>query len=177
MRHANTNDLPAADDNVTYEQIFENHAKALWAEAYRLLKDSQEAKDIVQDLIIEIWEKRSLSNVQTNVRSYLFQSLRYKCYRHMKTKDSEAFKKNAWSFCQDSATNAATNMEREELNRTISAAIKALPLQSSNIFKQVFIEGKKRKEVALDLGLSINTVNVHIHTACKKLQEKLKKIL
>ncbi|MCF6407018.1 sigma-70 family RNA polymerase sigma factor [Chitinophaga filiformis] len=177
MRHANTNDLPLADDNVTYENIFQNHAKALWAEAYRLLKDSQDAKDIVQELIIEIWEKRSLSNVQTNVRSYLFQSLRYKCYRFIKTKDTEEGKKDAWSFCQDAATKAETSIENEELKRTISAAIKTLPLQSSNIFTQVFIEGKKRKEVALDMGLSINTVNVHIYTACKKLQEKLKKIL
>lgn len=177
MRHANTNDLLAADDNVTYENIFENHAKALWAEAYRLLKDSQDAKDIVQDLIIEIWEKRSLSNVQTNVRSYLFQSLRYKCYRYIKNRNTEDCKKDAWSFCQDLAAKAETSMENEELNRSISAAIKALPHQSSNIFTQVFIEGKKRKEVALDMGISINTVNVHIYTACKKLQEKLKKIL
>lgn len=177
MRHANTNDLPVADDNVTYEHIFENHAKALWAEAYRLLKDSQDAKDIVQELIIEIWEKRSLSKVQTNVRSYLFQSLRYKCFRYIKNRDTEECKKDAWSFCQDFATKAENSMEKEELNRSISAAIKALPLQSCNIFTQVFIEGKKRKEVAVDMGLSINTVNVHIYTACKKLQEKLKKIL
>jgi RNA polymerase sigma-70 factor (family 1) len=177
MRHANTNDLPAADDNVTYELIFENHAKALWAEAYRLLKDSQEAKDMVQDLIIEIWEKRSLSNVQTNVRSYLFQSLRYKCYRYIKTKDSEEMKKNAWSFCQDISTKAESNIEKDELKRSISAAIQTLPVQSSTVFTQVFIEGRKRKEVALDMGLSINTINVHIHTACKKLQEKLKKNL
>ncbi|MBW8683742.1 sigma-70 family RNA polymerase sigma factor [Chitinophaga rhizophila] len=177
MRHANTNDLHRADDNVTYETIFQNHAKALWAEAYRLLKDSQEAKDLVQDLIIEIWEKRSLSNVQTNVRSYLFQSLRYKCYRHIKTKDTEETRKNAWSFFQDFVTKSESGLEREELKRSISAAIQTLPLQSSNIFTQVFIEGKKRKEVALDMGLSINTVNVHIHTACKKLQEKLKKVL
>jgi len=177
MRHANTNDLPAADDNVTYELIFESHAKALWAEAYKLLRDSQEAKDIVQDLIIEIWEKRSLSNVQTNVRSYLFQSLRYKCYRHIKTRDAEDSKRNAWSFCQELDAKAETKMEKDELRRSITAAIKSLPLQSSNIITQVFIEGKKRKEVALDLGLSINTVNVHIHTAFKKLQEKLKKVL
>jgi RNA polymerase sigma-70 factor (ECF subfamily) len=177
MRHANTNDLPVADDNVTYENIFEDHAKALWAEAYRLLKDSQDAKDIVQELIIEIWEKRSLSKVQTNVRSYLFQSLRYKCYRYIKNRDSEDCKKDAWSFCQDISTKAETGIEKEELKRSIAAAIKTLPLQSSNIFTQVFIEGRKRKEVAIDLGLSINTVNVHIYTACKKLQEKLKKLL
>lgn len=177
MRHANTNDLPVADDNVTYERIFQNHSKALWADAYRFLKDSQDAKDIVQDLIAEMWEKRSLSNVQTNVQSYLFQSLRYKCYRYLKTKGTEECKKDAWSICQELATKAETNIENEELNRSISAAIKTLPLQSSNIFTRVFIDGKKRKEVAVDLGLSINTVNVHIYTACKKLQEKLKKVL
>lgn len=177
MRHANTNDLPAADDIVTYELIFESHAKALWAEAYRLLRDSQDAKDIVQDLIIEIWEKRSLSNVQTNVRSYLFQSLRYKCYRHIKTRSAEDTKKNAWSFCQDLAEKAELKMEKDELRRSIIAAIKSLPMQSSNIMTQVYIEGKKRKEVALDLGLSINTINVHIHTALKKLNERLKKVL
>jgi RNA polymerase sigma-70 factor (family 1) len=177
MRHANTNGQQhIAVDDITYEEIFGQYTKALWAEAYRLLQDVQEAKDVVQELIIEIWEKRSLANVQTNVRSYLFQSLRYKCYRYIKTKDAESQKKADWSFFQDISSKAETRMESEERKKQIYSAIRTLPLQSSNIFTQVFIEGRKRKDVAEELGISINTVNVHIYTACKKLQQQLKKL-
>lgn len=178
MRHANTNDLQQqpADDEVTYENIFKQYAKALWAEAYRLLQDQQEAKDLVQELLIEIWEKRSLKNIESTVLSYLFQSIRYKCYRYIRNKNAEESKAAAWSFFQEDTTAIESRIEKSELQQSIAAAIRTLPMQSSNIFTQVFIEGKKRKEVAADMGISINTVNVHIYTACKKLKEKLRKI-
>lgn len=179
MRHANTNGLQqqekSADDEGTYENIFKLYAKALWAEAYRLLHDQQEAKDLVQELLIEIWEKRSLKNIETTVMSYLFQSIRYKCYRYIKNKHAEENKAAAWSFFQEDCTKTESRIEKLELQQSIAAAISALPMQSSNIFTQVFIEGKKRKEVAADMGISVNTVNVHIYTACKKLKEKLGK--
>jgi RNA polymerase sigma-70 factor (ECF subfamily) len=178
MRHANTNDPQnkPADDEVTYGNIFKQYAKALWAEAYRLLQDQQEAKDLVQELLIEIWEKRSLKNIESTVLSYLFQSIRYKCYRYIRNKNAEENKVAAWSFFQEDTTKIESRIEKSELQQSIAAAIRTLPLQSSSIFTQVFIEGKKRKEVAADMGISINTVNVHIYTACKKLKEKLKKI-
>lgn len=176
MSHADTNGPQMRDGHLTYEQVFEQYAKALWAEAYRLVLDSQEAKDIVQELIIEIWEKRSLANVQTSIRSYLFQSLRYKCYRFIRLKDNEMQKKADWLLFQDSNTKGETRLEKEELKRSINTAIRNLPGQASNIFTQVYIEGKKRKEVAEELGISVNTVNVHIYTACKKLQQQLKKV-
>ncbi|SFD03201.1 RNA polymerase sigma-70 factor, ECF subfamily [Chitinophaga sp. CF118] len=181
MRHANTNNLrqecQPADDEVTYENIFKLYAKALWAEAYRLLQDQQEAKDLVQELLIEIWEKRSLKNIETTVMSYLFQSIRYKCYRYIRNKNAEEHKAAAWSFFQEDYTKIESNIERQELQQSIAAAISTLSMQSSKIFTQVFIEGKKRKEVAADMGISINTVNVHIYNACKKLKEKLEKTL
>ena len=178
MRHANTNNLQPqpADDEVTYGKIFKLYAKTLWAEAYRLLQDQQEAKDLVQELLIEIWEKRSLKNIESTVLSYLFQSIRYKCYRYIRNKTAEETKVAAWSFFQEDTTKIESSLEKLELQQSIAAAIRTLPMQSSNIFTQVFIEGKKRKEVAADMGISINTVNVHIYTACKKLKEKLKKI-
>ena len=181
MRHANTTNLQqesrSADDQVTYGNIFRQYAKALWAEAYRLLHDQQEAKDLVQELLIEIWEKRSLKNIETTVMSYLFQSIRYKCYRHVRNKNAAERKTAAWSFLQEDCTKNESNIEKSELQQSIATAISTLPMQSSNIFTQVFIEGKKRKEVAASMGISVNTVNVHIHTACKKLKEQLKKVL
>jgi RNA polymerase sigma-70 factor (family 1) len=180
MRHANTNDLQqgstSADDMVTYGNIFKQYAKALWAEAFRLLHDQQEAKDLVQELLIEIWEKKSLKNIESTVMSYLFQSIRYKCYRYIRNKTAEETRVAAWSLFQEAHTKNESSIEVSELRQNIAAAIKTLPIQSSNIFTQVFIEEKKRKEVAADMGISINTVNVHIYTACKKLKEKLKKI-
>jgi RNA polymerase sigma-70 factor (family 1) len=180
MRHANTNDLQgdhlsSDDNNTAYDKVFEQNAKALWTEAYRLLRDDQAAKDIVQELFIEIWEKRSLKNVQSTVRSYLFQSLRYKCFRSIRTHESEEVKKSNWSAIQDNFIAAENRMERSQLQAALATAVDNLPAQCSTIMKEVYYEGRKRKEVAEMLGISVNTVNVHIHTACKKLQEAIKK--
>lgn len=85
---SHSNEKPPIVDSTHYFKIFQLHSKALWAEAYRYVQDSDQAKQLVQDLMMEVWQQKSLPQGEDDTRKYLFQSIRYRCYRQLKDKDN-----------------------------------------------------------------------------------------
>lgn len=63
--------------------------------------------------------------------------------------------------------------EKEKLYKEIEA----LPLKSKEVFKAIVLENQKYKEVALELGISVNTVKTHYSRALKQLRNSLDVII
>ena len=53
-----------------------------------MLKDEEDAKDIVQSLFIEIWEKRRFEYLERNVKSYLYKSVRNRCLNYLRNNET-----------------------------------------------------------------------------------------
>ena len=68
-------------------------------------------------------------------------------------------------------------MEAEELRNEIYLALAELPEGSRNIFKMSRFEGKKYKEIAEELGISIKTVETQMSKALKHMKGKLIKYI
>ena len=64
------------------------------------------------------------------------------------------------------------DLEREELMFQLRESIELLPEQVKAVFKMCFLDGKKYREVADELGISINTVKAHVKKALRLLREK-----
>lgn len=156
-----------------FEEVCRTYSKALWAEAYRILGDSASAQDIVQELFIELLLKNNLENIHKTTRGYLFTALRYKCYRVNRKRKIQRDRAENWFELQNWSEPESSALEQQETIRGIRRAIKSLPIQASKIIHAVFIEGKKRREVAQQMGLSINTVNCHIFSALKRLKREV----
>lgn len=68
-----------------------------------------------------------------------------------------------------------TNFPNEEdINRMLYQAINALPERCRKIFTMRKIDGMSQKEVAQALGISVNTIEVQMQIAYRKLREQLK---
>ena len=65
-------------------------------------------------------------------------------------------------------------LEEKDIETILNNAILSLPERCREIFIKSKIEGKKQKEVALELNISVNTVETQIGIAYKKLREELK---
>jgi RNA polymerase sigma-70 factor (ECF subfamily) len=65
----------------------------------------------------------------------------------------------------------------DDIEQIISQAILTLPEQCRRIFVMSKIEGKKQKEIASEPHIPINTVEIQIGVAYKKLRIELKKYL
>ena len=65
-------------------------------------------------------------------------------------------------------------LEEESIEQILSKAIDALPEKCREIFIKNKIEGKKQKEIAAELNISINTVETQMGIAYKKLKTEVK---
>lgn len=161
--------LAKQDYEAAYSKIFETYSKALVIAAHNILGNVDEAKDIVQELFIDLWNKRSLEKTD-NLRGYLFQSIRYLCYRRRRNSQLEALKKSGFAEFQDSHMEPSIT-EKPEDQAALQKAINKLSHKASAIIKLVFFEEIAPKQVAKQMGIAPNTVYAHVFTALRKLKD------
>ena len=157
-----------------------------FATEYVILKE--DAENIVQDLFAFLWENDQLLTNAENLNAYLFRLVRNRCIDFLrgKTREKVHNEKIRASFelelklKLDSLEELDIQMcsdDENDLERLISAAIDSLPERCRQIFIMSKIEKIKYNEIAVQLNLSINTVENQIGIAFKKLRIKLKNVL
>lgn len=161
-------------DDHAFEQLFKSHFKALHAYANVILKDEDDAEEIVQNMFLKFWEKRELLNVQTSLKAYLYKcvyhdSLNFLKHQKIKTKyqDFAAYTRN------EEHLPASSKIEMTELEYNLGLALNELPEQCRTIFQMSRFEELKYREIAERLGLSIKTIENQMGKALKILRLEL----
>ncbi|HEV7379896.1 MAG TPA: RNA polymerase sigma-70 factor [Dyadobacter sp.] len=137
-----------------------------------LLKDDEEAENMVQDVFLKIWIKRAHIKPEYNFSSYLFTCLRNMAFDYFKKMEkSEQLRKQ---FMEGMTLFA--DEEREEKERRISLvqnAVESLSVKRKLILKLNIEEGKSYQEIAEFLRISKNTVKNQLVKAKQILREKM----
>lgn len=153
--------------------LFKANYKSLCISALLLVKDEEVAEDVVQDVFLKIWNKRTELDQVTNFSSYLYISVKNACLDQLrKAKYTEDISEIEIS---DTGLDPFHSMSVKELNKNLQEATASLPVQCKIIFEMVYIDGKKYQEVADELGLSINTVKTQLKRALEKMRAIMKK--
>ncbi len=161
-------------NNKEFEEIFKEHYSGLVVYANKYVGVKQVAEDIVQDFFYDLWNKRESIIIQSNIKSFLFQSVKNNCLNYLsrekkdyKELDCNAFEEQELSF----------QIDYIERNKMIYDLLEQLPEQRKNIFKLCCIEGLKYREVAEDLGISVNTVKTQMGRALSELRKSIDKVI
>lgn len=154
-----------------YEQLFRKYYKSLHMEAYYLLKDETEAEDQVQLLFIEIWDKQLYHSIHHSVRSYLHTAIRNNCLSFIEKGKNNYKRFNAYVNTLDGKTHENT-VEAKEVQTKLNRVLNELPDQRMRAFSLVYLENKKYREAAEEMGITINSVKTHLKLALKIIQQK-----
>lgn len=169
-----------------FDSIYINNFSRLFLFAKEYVLFDEEAENIVQDIFLMLWEKRDALRVDVSLTAYLFTLVKNKCIdflRHRMVEQiySENIQQeyneelNVKLFALESFDHNFSSEEQIEI--LLRNAIDKLPERCRLIFIKSRIEGKKYKEIAEELNLSVNTVEGQISIALKKLREELKDYL
>ncbi|MDR3217999.1 MAG: RNA polymerase sigma-70 factor [Dysgonamonadaceae bacterium] len=169
--------------HIVFEEIYLNYFSKMKNFAKEYVLSDEDAENIVQDIFLELWEKREILGMPLNIIAYLFTAIKNRCIdllRHkilvkevaeklqeehlftlqMKFYSLEAFDQNLFV--------------EKDIEQIITQAIDALPEKCKAIFIKSKIEGKKQKEIAAELNISVNTIETQMSIAYKKLKLLLK---
>jgi RNA polymerase sigma-70 factor, ECF subfamily len=159
-----------------FERLFVKYYEPLCHFAFKFLKDMDLAEDIVQEFFYNFWKNRESSSLKLSLNSYLYQSIRNNSLhflRHLSIRQKFVDEvKNEYNT-QMSFTEQ-DEPELNELNNAINETLKQLPERCSRIFSMNRFEGKKYKEIAEILSISVKTVEADMGKALQVFRKSLK---
>jgi len=172
-------------DEETYIFLFREYYVSLCSYSRRYVGRKDIAEEIVSDTFLKIWENRKQLEINTSVKAYLFHavcnnSLNY--LRKLKTESNleEYFRETSsenLGFEVASEEIEEQSLIMENMSQKIEAAVMMLPVQQQRAFRLKRMEGKKTKEVAEIMGLSVKTIEMHLSKATLHLRQNLKEYL
>lgn len=165
-------------DKTAFEELFHQYYEYLCNFAFQFLKEKAASEEIVQDIFFKLWEKKDDLNIESNIKSYLFSSVRNHCLNQIKHIDiRDNYKSHNEKEIQHSESQSFDNVVENELELHINEAISSLPVERQRIFKLSRFEGKKYKEIADELNISVKTVETQMSKALKFMREELQEYL
>lgn len=178
MRTKDENTAHFENIYLTYYSKMKNFAKVY-------VSIEEEAENIVQDVFAELWENRKKWFGYANLVSYLFVSTKNRCLNYLRHQEVlQSFTNNMQEEFTLTVQASLNSLEALDLNflsdpdnleEIIKKALDSLPERCRQIFVMNKIEGKKQKEIAATLQISINTVETQMSIAYKYLRQYLKK--
>ena len=173
-------------ENIDFKQVYVTHYSKMKRFAQEYVMSEADAENIVQDVFLELWEKRAVLSMPVNLVAFLFTTTKNKCIDHLRHRvvirettnklmeEQQLILKMKFdsleAFDQDFLT-------ENDIEDVLKKAIDSLPEKCREIFIKRRIEGKKQKDVAAELNISTNTVETQMGIAYKKLRAELKDYL
>lgn len=161
-----------------FEETFRKYYQSLCNYANSILKEMDEAEEVVQNLFLSIWEKRIDLEISISLKSYLYRAVHNHCLNRIKhLKVREEYQQYAVNFYDASYESVSQTVMKNELETKIEEAIRKLPEQCRLIFQMSRFEELKYHEIAEQLEISPKTVENQIGKALKILRVELAEYL
>lgn len=167
-----------AKGNEACRYLWDQYYKILIKFSMAYLKSNELAEEVVSDVLFQVWNnKHNLENIQ-NLRVYLFSAVKNRCYTQLQRqkRDQTLFVDNndvKDDLYFDNKVDPENQMITGELSKFIQEIIEDLPQRCKQIYKMVREEGLRNKDVAVKLGISVNTIDVQLAIALKKLTKAI----
>jgi RNA polymerase sigma-70 factor (family 1) len=161
-----------------FSEIYRRYWKKLFRQAFSKTGSDDSAKEIVQDIFLDLWQRRETAHIQ-ELERYLFKAVRYQvldCYnkRILKKRHIEMVQAMAY---EETTESVEDQMAFWELKEKIMVAIGTFPEKTRHIFTLNRLEGKSVVEIAGLLHLPERTVEYHITVGLRHLREHLREYI
>lgn len=132
------------------------------------------AEEIVQDALFRVWQRKADFDSFFALKSFLYISTKNACLDSLDQEDRKLKREQRYSSEQPELEKSVDEeIIYAEVLLEISQAIDQLPEQCRKIMKLLFEEGKKAKEIAGEMNISVSTVNNQKARGISLLKEKL----
>ena len=154
-----------------FRTLYDAYYSYLCGLAVSYIHDFEEARELVNDVFLRVWERRAL--LKHPPLPYLISGIRNACFNYLR--DNKKASEVTLSLLERIPDVALYDEnEVEDIVRMISDLSSQLPKRCYEVFNLHFDEGLDTADIAKRLGLSPSTVRVQLKLAIDKIREKLK---
>lgn len=144
---------------------------ARFAEAY--VDSAAEAENIVQDVFVSLLDRKDHVTLRKSLDSYMFSLVRNRCVDYLRHKEVEKSRASELAMKLEAIEFQEEILWGDDGLPALRKAVGKLPGRCREIFLKKHVEGLKYREIAEELGISVNTVENQMAIATRRLREEL----
>ncbi|MCR8557329.1 RNA polymerase sigma-70 factor [Mucilaginibacter sp. BJC16-A38] len=162
-------------DSMAYTEIYRRYWRILYGHIFKMLRDEDESKDILQELFSSLWTKAERIPEQHNLAGYLYVTARNLVLNSIRQRKFRSdYLSSIAAFANEASEATLHQLEERDLLAAIEREIQALPPRMRQVFEMSRKQNLTHKEIAESLGTAEETVKKQVHKSLKILRANLK---
>lgn len=157
------------------ELLFRAYYARLCKSLYRVLRNTEEAEDIVQETFLKLWDRRQQLEIGPGTPSYLYRACYNTALNVLRQRKPQEQPEAAGALAGDNRADGA--LELLELEERIALAVEALPPKTRLVFSMSRYDQLSYKAIAEHLDISLKSVEKHMGIALERLRHHLHDLL
>lgn len=157
------------------ELLYKRYYQPMCTHAVKFVGSREIAEDLVSEIFFQFYTNQTFSEIDSSYRLYLFRTVRNRAYNYLRWDLSR--KADLTEACQKPILDEQQPdqiSQFEELYHDLEEAVNKLPIERRRIYLMQKFEGKKYREIAVELNLSVKTVDVQLNRANQYIRNLLK---
>lgn len=164
-------------ERAAMDELIQLHWPALLGYAQGLVDDLDEAEDVVQDVLLKVWERRTEWTPTDRLQGFLYRITRNEALNRRRARRTRTrVLDRASKMWKRESRSPADALDDSTLARRVQGAIDELPPRRREIFTLARFHGRSYREIAEILDISPQTVANQMSSALAQLRESLQRI-
>ena len=160
-------------DAAAFGTVFRTWYAPLVRVADGMLRERAVAEEIVQDVLLELWRRRTTLAAEGSPEAYLFRSTRNRALNHLRHVRVEQRGEPQIIGEIGPQRGADADLVEAEIDVALRCAVNDLPPRCREVFELSRVHGLRYAEIAETLGISIKTVEAQMGKALRTLRVRL----
>jgi len=186
VQHNKTITPSEVNSKQNFGSFYSAYYKRFYRYAYYYVNNVQTAEDITHDAILYYWENRDKLSPETDVLGYILLTVKNKCLNYLKhlqleseytVKYLQLYEWEVKARIMTLSDENYTDIFTDDIIGIITKSLNKLPEQTRTIFIENSFNYKPRKEIASQMGVSLQKIDYHIKKANDHLYNDLKDYL
>jgi len=154
--------------------IYNRYWEKVYTISYWHLYDQELAKDLVQDLFVDLWDKRHKIDIAETVEGYLNTAIKNRLFNHMRSNGvHKRYRQHIQQTSDEARYSTEERSNARELKRLYHNEVQKLPDKMKEIYLLNKETGNSIAEIARHLSLSEQTVKNQLTNALKRIRTAL----
>ena len=170
----------ATGDRAAFSELYDRFSRPLYATAFRILNDANEAQDIVHDAFVAVWEKaETFETSRGTAFSWALTLTRNRAIDRLRSRRRRAELLDASAPSDlgldenSSGPSADDSASASDQAVAVRAAVATLPADQQRALELAFFGGLTQEEIATRLRTPLGTVKARIRRGLLKLRDQL----
>jgi len=161
-------------DKAAFDELFRSYYKYLVVIAHKYLKDRDGARDMVQDVFLDLWKRREQVKIDQSAKFFLRRAVINKCLASKRKSDRITVNTELVNIDKSTVDSTADQVAFNDINAFVNMIIEGLPERCREIFILSRKKEMSHKEIAVKLNISTKTIENQMTKALKVIRLELK---